>query len=60
MEHFIRKSERKKSEVSIDFERYLSREIDWNQRLILLLGHRGVGKTTLILQQLKKDTVKSV
>lgn len=60
MDHFVRKSERKKSEVLIDFERYLSREIDWNQRLILLLGHRGVGKTTLILQQLKKDTAKSV
>jgi predicted AAA+ superfamily ATPase len=60
MDHFIRKSERKKSEVILDFERYLSLEIDWNQRLILLLGHRGVGKTTLILQQLKKDTVKSV
>jgi predicted AAA+ superfamily ATPase len=60
MDVFIRKSERKKAEVLIDFERYLSREIDWNQRLILLLGHRGVGKTTLILQQLKKDTAKSV
>lgn len=60
MNIFIQKSERKKVEISTGFTRYLSQEIDWNQRMIVLLGHRGVGKTTLILQQLKKDAVKSI
>lgn len=60
MNKFILKSERKKSEVSTSFVRYLFEYIDWNQRMILLLGHRGVGKTTLIIQQLKKDAQKSI
>ncbi|MBI1836001.1 MAG: ATP-binding protein [Flavobacteriia bacterium] len=60
MERFIQKSERKKAEISTTFVRYLSDEIEWNQRMILLLGHRGVGKTTLLLQQLKKETFKSI
>ncbi len=60
MDRFISKSEKKRNEVTEAFTRYLLPEVDWNQRLILLLGHRGVGKTTLLLQQLKKDPSKSI
>lgn len=35
-------------------------KIDWNQRLIMILGHRGVGKTTLILQKLKTVVEKKI
>lgn len=60
MEIFIQKSERKKKEVSTTFVRYLFQDIEWNQRMILLLGHRGVGKTTLLLQQLNNEKEKSI
>ena len=60
MDRFISKSEKKRNEVTEAFTRYLLPEVDWNQRLILLLGHRGVGKTTLLLQQMKADVSKSI
>ena len=39
--------------VSLQFKRYLFSEINWNTRLIEILGSRGVGKTTLMLQKAK-------
>ena len=39
--------------VSIDFVRYLHDKINWDNRLIAILGARGVGKTTLVLQHIK-------
>lgn len=42
------------SAVSTDFVRSLAESINWNQRLIEIKGSRGVGKTTLMLQQAKK------
>ena len=35
---------------SIDFKRFLFKKIDWTDRLIGILGARGTGKTTLLLQ----------
>jgi predicted AAA+ superfamily ATPase len=35
--------------------RPLSKKIDWNDRLISILGARGTGKTTLILQRIKEN-----
>ncbi|MBI4649983.1 ATP-binding protein [Candidatus Desantisbacteria bacterium] len=34
----------------LTFRRYLYNNIDWNNRLIGIIGARGVGKTTLLLQ----------
>ncbi|MFW5755239.1 MAG: ATP-binding protein [Tangfeifania sp.] len=39
--------------VSLGFKRYLFSEINWTTRLIEILGSRGVGKTTLMLQKAK-------
>ncbi len=41
-------------DTKLDFHRYLYSKIDWNSRLIGLIGARGVGKTTLILQHIKE------
>jgi predicted AAA+ superfamily ATPase len=41
-------------ETSIDFQRYIYSQINWNSRFIGLTGPRGAGKTTLILQHIKK------
>lgn len=37
------------------FKRYLFNRIDWNNRMIGIVGPRGVGKTTLILQHIKEN-----
>ena len=37
------------------FRRYLYDQIDWSQRLIAIVGARGCGKTTLVLQHYLKD-----
>ena len=39
--------------VSTDFMRYLYDEIHWQNRLIAIIGSRGTGKTTLLLQHIK-------
>jgi len=41
--------------TNLKFKRYLSTSIDWNNRLIIIIGSRGVGKTTLMLQHIKED-----
>ena len=40
--------------TSLEFERYLKDQIAWDEKLIGIKGARGTGKTTLILQYLKK------
>lgn len=42
------------SQVDTSFLRYAYDKINWNNRLLGLIGPRGVGKTTLILQHIKK------
>jgi len=49
-------------ETSSTFHRYLYDEIDWGSRMIGIMGPRGVGKTTMLLQYIKehlsrKDTL---
>ncbi len=47
------------NETSLNFERYLLNELPWNRRLIGIKGSRGIGKTTLILQYIKKQYQQS-
>lgn len=37
------------------FQRFLHRRINWNSRLVAILGARGVGKSTLMLQHIKME-----
>lgn len=53
MEQLIVQSREIVQNVKIDFKRYLYNEIIWSDRLIGILGARGTGKTTLLLQRLK-------
>jgi predicted AAA+ superfamily ATPase len=46
---------RRLEETDMCFERYLRRQIDWDNRLIAITGARGTGKTTMLLQHIKKQ-----
>lgn len=52
MERLIEKSEKKAQQIKHKQKRYLFEQIDWSQRLLVILGYRGTGKTTLLLQYL--------
>ena len=45
---------RKVAEVSLDFTRYIYPRINWNNQLIMIKGPKGVGKTTMILQHIRR------
>lgn len=42
-------------ETSTAFHRYMYNRIDWDARMIGLMGPRGIGKTTLVLQHIKEQ-----
>ena len=48
-----------KSQKVPSYKRFLYDEIDFNERLIGIMGARGAGKTTLLLQYLKEQTNSS-
>ena len=39
----------------LDFQRFLHARINWKSRLVAILGSRGVGKSTLMLQHIKME-----
>jgi len=41
--------------TTTDFKRYLYDKVSWNSRMIGIIGARGVGKTTMILQYIKEN-----
>ena len=43
---------RKLKTVSTDFVRYLYYKINWDSQLIAIMGARGIGKTTMVLQHI--------
>ncbi len=55
MEALFEYSNRLIADVDITFTRYLYDQINWDSRLIGLVGPRGVGKTTLVLQHIKNN-----
>lgn len=54
MDILFQKQRKKINRVSLDFTRHAIDEIPWNQRLVGIKGSRGVGKTTLMLQYIKR------
>lgn len=44
----------KLSQISLDFKRYLYPQINWDSSVIGIMGERGVGKTTMLLQRIKE------
>ena len=41
--------------TTTDFKRYLYEKVSWDNRMIGIIGARGVGKTTMILQHIKEN-----
>ena len=41
--------------TTTDFKRYLYEKVSWNSKMIGIIGARGVGKTTMILQYIKEN-----
>lgn len=62
MEALYQKFEILLDSTSLTFKRYLYSQIAWGSRMIGVIGPRGVGKTTLILQYVKEnlDTKKAL
>jgi len=54
MKTLIEKSIKRISNTNLDFTRFLMDRINWKRRLIGIKGARGTGKTTLMLQYIKK------
>lgn len=54
MDSLKEKHRKKISSTSLGFIRSTMHNIDWNSRLIGIRGARGVGKTTLMLQYIRK------
>lgn len=62
MEKLLQRFQKLLSQTDTSFLRYNYRTIDWSDRMTAIVGARGVGKTTLILQYIKlhhslKDTL---
>lgn len=54
MESLIKTSRRLVTAVDTAIHRYLYYKVNWNDRLIMIKGARGTGKTTMLLQRIKE------
>jgi predicted AAA+ superfamily ATPase len=43
------------ADTDLSFTRYLYNKINWDNRLIVIKGAKGVGKTTMLLQHIKRN-----
>ena len=55
MEHLIANFNRLLQLTNSNFRRYIYNKINWHGRLVGIVGARGVGKTTLMLQYIKQN-----
>lgn len=59
MVELLEQSERLIAHTTLDFKRFLYNKVNWDNRLIGIIGARGTGKTTLLLQWLKLQNLPS-
>lgn len=55
MEHLFEFYRKKVEQTNLDFFRYKFNNIKWEGKMLGIVGPRGVGKTTMMLQHIKKD-----
>ncbi|MFW5805399.1 MAG: ATP-binding protein [Bacteroidales bacterium] len=55
MEILYQKFETLLQNTTTDFKRYLYKKVSWESRMVGIIGARGVGKTTMILQYIKEN-----
>ena len=55
METLVNTYHNRLKQTNNDFVRYLMADINWNNRLFAIVGARGTGKTTLLLQYIKQN-----
>ena len=55
MENLLLSSKDQLAQLDTSYIRYLRDKIDWSDRLIGIVGARGTGKTTLLLQHLQQQ-----
>ncbi len=55
MELLYQKYEALLQNTTTDFKRYLYNKVSWDSRMVGIIGPRGVGKTTMILQYIKQN-----
>ncbi len=55
METLLEKSAQRVKQTPLSFVRSIMSEIEWSYRFIGIIGQRGVGKTTLLLQYIKQN-----
>jgi predicted AAA+ superfamily ATPase len=55
MENLFQLSASRIDSIDLRFKRYLWKKINWKNRLIAIIGARGVGKTTMLLQFIKEN-----
>ncbi|MDD2636551.1 MAG: AAA family ATPase [Bacteroidales bacterium] len=55
MKTLYQKFETQLRNTTTDFKRYLYEKVSWDSRMIGIIGARGVGKTTMILQHIKEN-----
>ena len=55
LERLYQKFEHQINATGTDFKRYLYDDVQWDSRLIGIVGPRGIGKTTLMLQYIKEE-----
>ena len=54
VEVILASQERRLKGIESRFHRYLYSQIDWKSRMVCILGARGTGKTTMLLQRIKE------
>jgi len=55
MKALYQKFETLLQDTTTDFKRYLYDRVSWDSRMVGVIGPRGVGKTTMILQYIKQN-----